>query len=94
MLRIMAEYRIKAGTLEVVQSAIKEFVAAVHESDPETEYISYQVGDSDRFIHIMVFIDQDARDHHQQADYTARFVEVLYPNCSQLPEFTPLEIVE
>ena len=94
MIRIMAEYRIKAGTLEVVQSAIKEFVAAVLESDPGTEYTSYRIGDSDRFIHIMAFIDQNAREHHQQADYTARFVDVLYPNCSQLPEFTPIEIVE
>lgn len=94
MIRLMAEFRIKEGMLGVVQPAIKQFVAAVHEAEPETEYISYRVGASDRFIHIMTFIDEEARQRHQQADYTTKFVEVLYPNCSQLPEFTPLDIVE
>jgi len=94
MIRLMAEFRIKEGALGVVQSAIKEFVAAVHETEPETEYTSYQVAASDRFIHILAFVDQDTQQRHQNADYTARFVEVLYPNCSQLPEFTPIEIVD
>ena len=94
MIRLMAEFRINEGTLAIVHSAIKEFVAAVHQAEPDTEYTSYQVAASNRFIHIMAFADQAAQQRHQNADYTARFVEVLYPNCSQLPEFTPLDIVE
>jgi quinol monooxygenase YgiN len=94
MIRLMAEYRVKEGTMGVVHSAIKEFVAAIWAAEAETEYLPYQVGGSDRFIHIMAFLDEDARQRHQDADYTARFVEVLYPNYSQRPEFTPLEIVE
>ena len=94
MIRLMAEYRIKEGTLEVVQTAIKEFVAAIHAAEPETEYTPYRVGASDRFIHIMAFVGEDAQQQHQTADYTARFVDILYPNCSQLPEFTPIGIVE
>ena len=94
MIRLMAEYRIKEGTLKVVQSAIREFVTSIHAAEPETEYIPYRVGDSDRFIHIMAFTDEDAQQHHQNADYTTKFVEILYPNCSQLPEFTPVDIVE
>jgi quinol monooxygenase YgiN len=94
MIRLIAEYRIKEGTRPVVQNAIKIFVAAVHQVEPETEYISFQVGDSDRFIHLMAFTDEAAQQRHQQADYTSQFVEVLYPNCSQLPIFTPLKIIE
>lgn len=94
MIRLMAEYRIKEGRLGIVQSAIKEFVAAIRAAEAETEYIPFQVGGSDRFIHIMAFLDEDAQQRHQNADYTTRFVEILYPNCSQLPEFTPLKIVE
>ena len=94
MIRLMAEYRIKEGTLGVVQSVIKEFVAATQEAEPDTEYTSYWVGGSDRFVHIMAFVDEKAQQRHQKADYTARFVEVLYPNCSVLPEFTPIEVVE
>jgi quinol monooxygenase YgiN len=94
MIRLIVEYRIKEGTLAIVQDAIRDFVAAVHESEPETEYTSYQVAASDRFIHILAFVDRDAQQRHQTADYTAQFVEILYPNCSQPPEFTPLDIVE
>lgn len=94
MIRLMAEYRINPGTLEVVQTAIKEFVAAIRAAEPETEYVPYQVGDSDRFIHTMAFVDEEARQRHQKADYTTRFVDILYPNCVQLPEFTPLELIE
>jgi quinol monooxygenase YgiN len=94
MIRLMAEFRIKEGTSGVVQTAIKEFVAAVHQAEPETEYTSYRVGASDRFIHLMAFVDQDAQQRHQDAEYTSHFVEILYPKCSQLPEFTPLDIVE
>ena len=94
MIRLMAEYRIKEGTLEVVQSAIKEFVAAIHEAEPEIDYISYRSGDSGRFIHIMAFPDEQAQQRHQEASYTEKFVEILYPNCYQLPEFSLLDIVE
>ncbi len=90
----MTEYRIKEGTLGVVQSAIKELVAAVHEAEPDSEYTSYWVGGSDRFVHIMAFVDEEAQKRHQDAEYTSKFVEILYPNCSQLPEFTPIDIVE
>jgi quinol monooxygenase YgiN len=93
MIRLMAEYRIKAGTLDVVQTAIKEFVAAIHEAEPEIEYIPYRVGDSDRFIHLMAFVDEAARERHQQADYTSLFVEALYPNCTELPTFSQLEVI-
>jgi quinol monooxygenase YgiN len=93
MIRLMAEYRIKEGTLDVVQTAVKKFVAAIHEAEPETEYTPYRVGDSDRFIHVMAFVDDAAQERHQQADYTSQFVEVLYPNCSELPTFTTLEVI-
>lgn len=94
MIRLMAEFRIKEEASVVVLNVVREFVASVHAAEPETEYTSYRVGDSDRFIHIMAFVDETAQERHQNADCTSQFVEVLYPNCSQLPEFTPLEIIE
>lgn len=94
MIHLIAEYEIKEGTLDIVQDAIKEFLAALYKSEPETEYISYQVGDSDRFIHFMAFIDQAAQERHQKAEYTSQFVDVLYPNCSQLPRFAHLKVIK
>jgi hypothetical protein len=52
----MAECRIKKGILGVVQSAIMGFVAMIPAAEPETEYTTCRVGDSDRFIDIMATI--------------------------------------
>ena len=93
MIRVMAEYRIKEGTLEAVFAAIREFVAAVDEAEPETEYSAYQVDGSDRFVHLMAFVDKSTQERHQKAEYTSRFVEVLYPNCVEPPAFYSLEVI-
>ena len=94
MIRLLAEYRINEDSLDVVLTAVKKFVAEVHEFERETEYTSFQVGNSDRFIHLMAFVDEDAQESHQNANYTSQFVEALYPNCSELPIFTPLKLIE
>ena len=94
MIRLMAEYRIKDGTLDVVENVVKEFVAAVQNAEPDTQYTPFRVGESDRLIHIMAFLDQATRERHQKAGYTSEFVEALYPNCSELPTFSPLEVIE
>jgi quinol monooxygenase YgiN len=93
MIRQMAEYRIKEGTLDTVQTAVKKFVAAVHHAEPETEYTPYRVGDSNQFIHVMAFVDEAAQKRHQKAEYTLQFVKVLYPNCEEMPTFTPLTVI-
>lgn len=77
-----------------VLAAIREFVAAVQSEEPETEYRAFQLGDSRDFLHIMAFTDEDAQKRHQTAGYTREFVEVLYPNCDEEPEFTPVTVVE
>lgn len=94
MIRLLAEYRIKKGTLEAVEDTVKDFLSAVRESEPETVYEAFQVGDSDRFIHLMTFIDEAAQERHQEAKYTSDFVGLLYPNCAVMPAFTPLKVIE
>ena len=41
----------------------------------------------------MSFPDGGAERTHQTADYTQRFVDVLYPNCEVRPHFTDLKMV-
>lgn len=94
MIRLIAEYRIREETENEVLKAIREFVAAVHREEPDTEYRAFRLGDSRDFLHIMAFVDEAAQKRHQTADYTKKFVEVLYPNCEEKPEFTPIEAVE
>ncbi|MGQ0579023.1 MAG: putative quinol monooxygenase [Betaproteobacteria bacterium] len=93
MIRLIAQYRIKQGTLDKVQPAIRKFVAAVEREEPETDYRAYRLGDTDDFLHVMAFPDSAAQKRHQKANYTSEFVDSLYPNCVEPPRFTSIELV-
>ncbi|MEX0647324.1 MAG: hypothetical protein WD139_06035 [Balneolaceae bacterium] len=42
----------------------------------------------------MAFPDETAQKLHQTADYTKKFVDILYPHCEKEPEFTPIVAIE
>lgn len=94
MIRLIAQYRIKEGTLDQVQAAIREFVSAVAQEEPETEYQAYRLAGSRDFLHLMAFTDEEVQEQHQGAEYTLAFVEALYPNCEEEPKFTPVELIQ
>lgn len=85
--------RIRPDKLEVVLPAIREFVASIAQVEPQTRYDAYQAEDGVSFVHLMSFPDADAESSHQTAAHTARFVEILYPNCEQAPVFTDLRLL-
>lgn len=39
----------------------------------------------------MVFTDKKAESRHRNAEYTKKFVEILYPHCEEKPEFYDLD---
>ncbi|MEX0685787.1 MAG: antibiotic biosynthesis monooxygenase [Balneolales bacterium] len=94
MIRLIAQYRIKEGSLDKVQAAIQKFVTSVEREEPETRYEAYQLTDSNEFLHIMAFPNESAQEKHQNALYTIEFVEILYPNCIEEPKFTPVSIIK
>jgi quinol monooxygenase YgiN len=94
MIRLIAQYRIKKGTLNEVQDAIRKFVTAVKKEEPDTEYEAYQIAETNEFIHVMAFPGESEQKQHQQAPYTLEFVEILYPNCVEKPKFTPVAIIK
>jgi quinol monooxygenase YgiN len=94
MIRRIAEYTIREGELDTITAAIRRFVDAVRAYEPETRYDAYRRADTSTFIHFMAFPTEGLMRRHQQAAYTATFVEVLYPRCSEPPRFTDLEAVE
>ena len=65
--------------MEVVLTAVAEFVAAIRDHEPETTYEAYRRGDTLSFVHFMAFPDAQAEHQHQTAPYTQRFVELLDP---------------
>lgn len=94
MIRRVAEYTIREGELEVVEEAVRRFVAAVRSQEPATTYEAYRLGDGLSFLHFMAFPDEEAERAHQRAQYTTDFVDVLYPHCLEAPRFTELAPVE
>jgi quinol monooxygenase YgiN len=93
VIRIIAQYRIREGTVDEVLPAIRRFVRAVAEAEPETEYRSYRMADSLEFLHVMAFPDETAEERHREATYTLEFVDVLYPHCVEPPRFARVELV-
>lgn len=95
MIHLLAEYTVRPGSLAEVGSAVETFIEAVRENEPRTEYRAFRRGSTRQFVHLMAFEDESAQKRHQEAPYTLRFVEKLYPNCMEEPVFTPLtEVVE
>ena len=90
MIHKMVRFTVEPGQIAAVEEAIREFVAAVAENEPETRYGAYRRGDSRAFVHVMAFPDEAAEEHHRNAPYTNRFVEELHPRCRKEPEFEEL----
>lgn len=93
MIRKITQYKVKEDKLIEVENAIQRFVNAIAQAEPETHYAAYRTEVPTDFIHTMAFKDEAAETQHQQADYTLRFVEVLYPNCEEQPRFRDLTLV-
>ncbi len=92
MIKKLVRFRVEPGEIETVKKAIAEFVAAVRTNEPDTIYGSLQAEDGVSFVHAMAFANESAEQRHSGADYTKRFVEVLYPRCEQPPEFTTVTV--
>ena|SRR3989344_7931785 len=94
MINIIAQYKVRNDKLEVVKSAINEFVNSIKKNEPDTlVYESFQMPDKISFIHFMSFRDKDAEEKHRNTAHVKKFVELLYPNCDKEPEFTKLDLI-
>ncbi len=90
MISKKAEYSVRKDKLDEIKKAISEFVKAIKENESLTFYEAYQIDNSDNFVHIMSFQDKKSEEKHKNADYTIKFVSILYPNCIQKPIFTKI----
>jgi quinol monooxygenase YgiN len=94
MLRKIARYRVKKENLVEIIQAVREFVTAVQDEEPETVYTAYRHGGGQDFIHFMAFSDEEAEKIHLIAPYTKKFFELLLPACEEEPVFTELFVIQ
>ena len=83
-------YKVKLEEVDMVLAAVKTFVAAIADNEPETKYTAYQAADRVNFMHTMQFMSGEAEEKHRSAHYTLTFVDVVYPRCEIAPEFTDI----
>lgn len=91
MVSKIVRYKIKSEEVDTVLAAIKDFLLAIANTEPETKYEALQLVDGVSFIHTMRFPNQLADEQHQKAQYTLKFVDVLYPRCEEAPVFTEVK---
>jgi quinol monooxygenase YgiN len=95
MIRQLATYQVRPAAVDRVLSAIREFVAYVQASEPDTlRYEAWQEkGDPTRFTHVFVFRDADAEEKHSQSEAVKTFSGILYPECLAPVQFVDFELI-
>lgn len=95
MIERRANFRVRPDVVDDAVAAIEEFVAAIADNEPGTIiYHSYQdKDDPTRFLHLMRFEDERARQIHIDTKHVHRFVERLYPLCEEQPAFVDVRTV-
>ncbi|NAS10948.1 putative quinol monooxygenase [Poritiphilus flavus] len=88
MVHILIPYEVRAEEVENAKSIITAFVKAIQENEPETLfYKSFQLlEDPTRFVHVMIFKNEEARERHSSSAYCREFAHKLYAMCKERPE--------
>ena len=87
-------FTIKPDAVEAVESAIATFLAAIGRKELGRTLLSKSYRQKDNplaYLHVMTFRDEMAEEAHKEAPHTKAFVEVLYPLCTEAPDFKDLE---
>ena len=92
MKHTMVRYTVRKERLEQVRKALGEFVDSVRMQEPYTFYDAFQDGERS-FVHLMAFRDEKSETLHNSADYTNRFLDLLYSSCEAEPESSGLSLV-
>lgn len=90
MIHKIARYTVKHDQVDAAEEAVREFVRAVSENEPDTVYRAFRQVGTRAFLHVMAFPDERAEERHRTAPYTRSFVERLYPRCEAEPAFEEL----
>lgn len=84
------EYKVHPQKLEEVKQAILAFLKEIKQAERFTRYEIFETGDEGEFVHFMQFQDEESEQHHRNADYTLKFIKIIYPACINAPEFIDL----
>ena len=92
---ITARWKAQPEAAEKVKQALREFVAAVKQNEPDTrlytalEEVEGQAG----YMTYFIFKNAAARDYHRSTDWVKRFTEAIYPENIEPVVFTEYELI-
>jgi quinol monooxygenase YgiN len=80
-------FTVREDSVDTAKQAIGEFISHIRHQEPGTLfYASLQEKESpNRFAHFMAFADSTAHEHHGETPYVKKFVDILYPLCTEGP---------
>lgn len=96
------QYKIKKKKLTKAKDALAEYMDAVKKNEPGTiEYKVFQDNDdSSIFVHLMSFVDKNAKKAHEKTEHLKKLKKVLVPMSkgkavyTTLKEFQPIKSEE
>jgi quinol monooxygenase YgiN len=90
------QYKIKKKKLTKAKDALSEYVNAVKKNEPGT--IQYKVfqdaDDSSVFVHLMSFVDKNAKKAHEKTEHLKKLKKILVPISKGKAMYTTLTDVK
>lgn len=89
-------FRVRTDMIDAAKDAITEFISEISANEPGTHsYQSFQDSqDPTRFVHYMCFENAAAERSHRETPHVGRFVDTLYPLCTEEPRPRRLALVD
>jgi|SRR5579864_7324032 len=90
-----ARFQVRPEGVERAAQANRAYVSYITGHEPGTLVytVHQQKEDPTRFLNLMVFQDEVAREQHRSSEGVRRFTEVLYPELLAPVEFTEYTVV-
>ena len=92
---LTAHWKCRPGAEVRVEEALRAFVAAVGENEPDTRIYTAlrQAADATSFMTYFIFENEEARIAHRSTEWVKQFTEIIYPENVEPVVFTEYELV-
>ena len=90
------QYKVKKKKISKAKDALLEYVDAVKKNEPGTiEYKVFQDdNDNSMFVHIMSFVDKNAKKAHEKTEHLKKLKKILVPMSKGKAVYTTLTDVK
>jgi quinol monooxygenase YgiN len=90
-----AQWRCRPGSEKKVEEALRLFVSAVRQNEPDTRMYTalQQKEDATNFMTSFIFENDAAREFHSSTDWVKRFTDVIYPENQAPVVFTEYRLI-